>query len=87
MKLKVLFKNILVRPIELNKADDSGLVTTINSDKFKKNYGVVEYIGEDVTRVKVEDTIIFKTQDLNQIEIEDKKYFLIMEDSIIAIDE
>jgi co-chaperonin GroES (HSP10) len=61
MKLKVLFKNILARPIELNKADASGLVATTNSDKFKKNYGVVEFIGEEVTKVKIGDTIVFKT--------------------------
>jgi co-chaperonin GroES (HSP10) len=87
MKLKVLFKNILARPIELNKADDSGLIATINSDKFKKNYGIVEYIGEDVTKVKIGDMIVFKTKELNQLEIEDKKYFLIIQDDIIAIDE
>jgi chaperonin GroES len=86
MKLKVLFKNILARPIELNKADASGLVATTNSDKFKKNYGVVEFIGEEVTKVKIGDTIVFKTQELSQLEIEDNKYFLIIQDDVIAID-
>jgi len=86
MKLKVLFKNILAKPIELNKADDSGLVATVNSDKFKKNYGIVELIGEDVTKVRIGDVIIFKTQELSQLEIEDKKYFLIIQDDVIAID-
>lgn len=86
MKLKVLFKNILAKPIELNKADGSGLVATVNSDKFKKNYGVVELIGEEVTRVKIGDVIVFKTQDLSMLEIEDNKYFLIIQDDVIAID-
>jgi len=86
MKLKVLFKNILAKPIELNKEDESGLVATTISDKFKKNYGIVEFIGEEVTKVKIGDIIIFKTQELSQLEIENNKYFLIAQDDVIAID-
>lgn len=86
MKLKVLGKNILAKPIELNKENEVGLVTTVNNDKFKKNYGIVEYIGDEITNVKIGDLIVFKTQDLSQLEIEDQKYFLIIQDDVIAID-
>jgi co-chaperonin GroES (HSP10) len=86
MKLKVLGKNILAKPIELNKENEVGLVATVNNDKFKKNYGIVEFIGDEVSKVKVGDIIVFKTQELNQLEIENNKYFLIIQDDVIAID-
>jgi len=87
-KLKVLGKFILAKPIEISKKEvTGGFILTTNTDKVKKNYGVVEYIGQEVTSVKIGDTIIFETKEINQLEIGDDRYFLIIESEVIAIDE
>lgn len=86
-KIRVLGKFILAKPIELSKEQDDGIILTTDTDKVKKNYGVVEYIGQDVEEVNVGDTIIFETKELNQLEIGDDRYFLLIESEVIAIDE
>ncbi|OQC50775.1 MAG: hypothetical protein BWX56_01280 [Euryarchaeota archaeon ADurb.Bin023] len=85
MKLKVLNKNILAAPCPLFDEGKDLLVTTCNVDKFKKDIALVKYIGEDVKKIKVDDLIIFKTGDHNQLEIENERFFLITEDEVIAI--
>lgn len=86
-KIKVLGKFILAKPIELSEQQEDGIVLTTNTDKVKKNYGIVEYIGEDVEKISVGNTIIFETKELNQLEIGDDRFFLLIEDEVIAIDE
>ena len=86
-KIKVLGKFILAKPIELSEQQEDGIVLTTNTDKVKKNYGVVEYIGEDVEKISVGNTIIFETKELNQLEIGSDRFFLLIEDEVIAIDE
>jgi len=86
-KIKVLGKFILAKPIELSEQQEDGIVLTTNTDKVKKNYGVVEYIGEDVEKISVGNTIIFETKELNQLEIGGDRFFLLIEDEVIAIDE
>lgn len=86
-KIKVLGKFILAKPIELSEQQEDGIVLTTNTDKVKKNYGVVEYLGPDVTNINVGDTIIFETKEISQLELGSDKYFLLIEDEVIAIDE
>lgn len=86
-KIKVLGKFILAKPIELSERQEDGIVLTTNTDKVKKNYGVVEYLGPDVTNINVGDTIIFETKEISQLEIGDDRFFLLIEDEVIAIDE
>lgn len=86
-KIKVLGKFILAKPIELSERQEDGIVLTINTDKVKKNYGVVEYLGPDVININVGDTIIFETKEISQLEIGDDRFFLLIEDEVIAIDE
>ena len=49
-----------------------------------KDIALVKYI-EKMLKIKVDDLIIFKTGDHNQLEIENERFFLITEDEVIAI--
>lgn len=87
IKIKVLGKNILAKPMWLTEENKSGLVISSDANKTRKNYGIVKFIGTDVSKVKVEDVVIFQTRDINQLELDDERFFLIIEDDIIAIEE
>jgi co-chaperonin GroES (HSP10) len=87
IKIKVLGKNILAKPIWLNEENKDGIILSSDTDKTRKNYGVVEYIGDEVTKTRVGETIIFQTKEVSQLELEDERFFLIIEDEIIAIED
>lgn len=73
MKVKPLFNQILVNPVQES-------TTLLTPEAVFLNYGEVTAIGEDVTRVKVGDKICFTIWGLNHVEIEGVKHYLVPED-------
>lgn len=73
-KFKPFGNNIQIKPVE-KKQIAVGETQTIGE------YGEVTAVGEDVTKVKVGDTLVYKKYGLLDIVVDDTVYFFIPEDA------
>lgn len=71
-KIKPFGKNILIEPYTKQQILSTGSLC---------EYGTVLAIGSDVKEVKVGDKIGFTIWGLNALEVEDRKYYFVPEDT------
>jgi co-chaperonin GroES (HSP10) len=72
MEIKPFGKNILVKPIEKKQI-------LVSSQPSLCEYGTVIAIGDEVTKIKVGDTIGYTVWGVNSLEIENEKHYFIPE--------
>ena len=77
MKLSPLFKNCL---IEIHKSSFTAMSSVDEKDQIEK--ATIISVGDEVTAVKEGDVIIFKDFELDVIDLDGKKYYIINEDAI-----
>ena len=97
MKIKPLHNNVLVEPLqeeEKGSKTKSGIFIPDTVDKEKPDQGKVASVGEGKRdkdgklipmSVKKGDRIVFTKYSLDEIKVEDKKYYIISEDNILAV--
>lgn len=78
MKVKPLGERILVKREEVEEKSTGGILLT-HSHQEKPNQGEVRAIGDDVTTVKVGDTIVFGKYSSNETLHVDDDELIIME--------
>jgi chaperonin GroES len=78
MKIKPLGERLLVLREEVEETSSGGIILT-ESYQEKPNQGEVKAIGDDVTTVKVGDTIVFGKYSSNEILQVDDDELIIME--------
>ncbi len=74
MEIKPFGFNILVKPTEKKQ-------TSYADQKSLCEYGEVIAVGDEVTRIKVGDTIGYTVFGVNHLQVEDQKYYFIPETS------
>lgn len=93
MKLKPLFNNIFIEPVEETKTK-SGIVIPETADREKPMQGKVVAVGPGKLNEKGErvpmsvkegDMVLFKKYGPDELEIDGKKYLVGSEDDILAI--
>lgn len=97
-KIKPLGDRVLVNPIEaesdVHKKTASGIFIPENTNKEKGEIGIVVSVGEGSldkngkiipVKVKVGDKIIFSKYGYDEIMLEEKKYFILKEENILAL--
>lgn len=78
MKIKPLGERLLVLREEVEQKSSGGIILT-ESYQEKPNQGEVKAIGDDVTTVKVGDTIVFGKYSSNETLQVDDEELIIME--------
>ncbi|MDD3434654.1 MAG: 10 kDa chaperonin [Parcubacteria group bacterium ADurb.Bin305] len=93
MNIKPLSDHIFVEPIKEEKVSKSGIVIPQTAEE-KPKMGKVLAIGSGKVTdegkilpltVKVGDTVLFTQYAPTEIKIEDKEYYVIREDDVLAI--
>ncbi|NCC70171.1 co-chaperone GroES [bacterium] len=93
-KLRPLYDNIVILPIEKEEKTKSGILLPEKDKKEKPEQGEVIAIGEGRIKengelqklsVKIGDKVLFKSYIPSEIEVEDKKYLILRESDILAI--
>lgn len=94
MKLQPVSDYVIVEPKKEEAKTKSGIVLPDTVEKEKPQEGVVIAVGpgrllESGTRAKMQvkegDRILFSKYSPNEMKVEDKEYFVIKEDDIMAI--
>lgn len=78
MKVKPLGERILVKREEIEEKSSGGILLT-HSHQEKPNQGEVKAIGDDITTVKVGDTVVFGKYSGNDSLDVDEDTLLILE--------
>lgn len=86
MKIRPLRKSIilLAPPVEEDRTE-SGFFISAPTYQKPPEKAVVEAIGDEVTSVKVGDTVIFNNFATDSFEIEGKKFLVVSEDNVIGV--
>ncbi|MBX4198573.1 co-chaperone GroES [Candidatus Parcubacteria bacterium] len=94
-KVMPLGDRVLVRPFEEGEKDKtkSGIFIPDSVQKEKSGEGEVVAVGEGhyddgkliPVRVKVGDTVMFSKYGYDEIKVDGKEYYILKEDSILAI--
>ena len=82
-QIKPIGKNILIK-IDEQKETKSGIALPTNND-YIQEYAEVIAVGDEVKRVKVGQTIIFKSWALNTVVLPDQKVTFVEEDKLLAV--
>lgn len=81
--IKPLNNNILVEVEKLSKITEGGL---IQEEDQELERGKVKSIGDEVTKIKKGDTVLFRSYSLESITVGKKKFTFVKEDEVFAID-
>lgn len=81
--IKPLFDSIIVEP-EKEETTKAGIILTTNQE-LKKEIAKVVAVGEHVTAVKVNDRVLIKSFNVDEVRVDDKDVYFIKEDDILAI--
>jgi len=79
-----LFSNVLIEIQKQSTVTSSGIHLAVSEDK-KLEKAIVLSIGEDCTKLKVGETILFKAYSADTIELDQKEITFIKEEDILAI--
>jgi len=80
-----LFNNVLIEIQKQETVTTSGIILTTAEDK-KLEKATVLAVGEDCTKLKQGDTILFKSYSADTIELNRKEITFIKEEDVLAID-
>lgn len=84
MQLKPLSDNLIVEPVEEKKAvGEIDLPDTVDPDAPQR--GLVTAKGDDVTKVQVDDTVLFRKYAPDEFKLDGKKVMLMQEKDVIAV--
>ncbi len=96
-KIRPLGDRVLIDPVEVDsdthKKTTSGIFIPGNVDREKGELGTVVAVGEGryddgelvPMRVKIGDKVIFSRYGYDEVRMDDKKYFILKEENILAI--
>lgn len=84
LKGRVLGKNIMLRPIQVETRSPGGLILP-DAPKEKPDSATVVLIGEEVKRVEVGAVIMFHEHSVHPVEINGVTYLRMSEDHITYI--
>ena len=84
MNTKPLGPRVLIQPQTEQDQTKSGIILPDSAGQKKSNMGVIVEVG-DVEQLKVGDKVIFSELDFEPVEIEKQKYFIGVEDNVLAI--
>jgi chaperonin GroES len=94
-KIIPLADRVLVKPLnEADKKSPSGIIIPDTVSKEKPEQGIVIAVGEGKRddsgklvpiHVKVGDKILFSKYGFDEVKFDDEEYFILREDSILAI--
>ncbi|MCF7795557.1 co-chaperone GroES [Patescibacteria group bacterium] len=93
-KLKPLYDNVVILPIEKEEKTKSGILLPEKDAKEKPEQGKVVAVGEGKLKengeiqklsVKIGDKVLFKSYIPSEIEVEEEKYLILRESDILAI--
>lgn len=83
MKYQPLRNNLLVRRVSVAEVKtDSGLFLTQKAVEAQLPVGVVEEVGEEVSRCKKKQQVVYRLEDSAEI---DDDYVIISEDLVLAV--
>lgn len=94
IKLRPLYDHILVEPLKSEEKTKSGIFLPQTADKEKPDQGKIVAVGEGKLledgkirklSVKVGDIIVFAKYSPTEVKINDKEYYILKEDDILAI--
>ncbi len=93
MKIKPLYNNVLIEPMEEEQTTASGIVIPDTASKEKPQQGKVIAVGSGKTAegkevklpVKEGDTVIYKKWGGNEVENEGKEYLIVKSEDILAV--
>ena len=87
-KVLPLGRNVLVRPVTIEKTTESGIVLPETASEEKPQEGVIVAVGESEKineRIKAGTKVIFKKYSGNEIEIEKQEHVILdAKDDILA---
>jgi chaperonin GroES len=81
--IKPLFDKVLIEVEKVENVTSSGIILSVETEK-KLEKATVKAVGEDVTKLKKGDIIIFKDYNYDTIEIDDEEYSFIKEEDVLA---
>ncbi len=78
---------VLVDPVVVDEKSPSGIIIPDTANKEKPKQGIVVAVGEleDVTNVKVGDTVLFSDYGYDEIKSGGKEYYIIQSKNLLAI--
>jgi chaperonin GroES len=95
LKVKPLGDRVLVKPVsaEANEKSQHGIIIPETVDKEKPEQGTVVAVGEGrfedgeviPVKVKVGDKILFSKYGYDDVKVDDKEYYILKEENILAI--
>lgn len=94
VKIRPLYDHILVEPLKLEDKTKSGIYLPQTADKEKPDQGKVIAVGEGKVKqdgktrklsVKIGDIVLFSKYSPTEIKINNKEYFILKEDDVLAI--
>lgn len=84
--MKVLFDTILIKtPLKEETMSTGGIVLPTKSTNNKFTTAEVAYVGDEVTKVSVGDTILYSDYSGQPLEIDGVKYERLQEKNVIAV--
>jgi len=85
MIIKPIWSNVLVTPIKKPNETDSWLIISTQEEQRVSKWKVI-WIGKDVEDIEVWDTVHFPVYAPDEVEIEDEKYLVINQKSILCVE-
>ena len=86
-KIAPLGDRVLVDPIVADEKTASGIIIPDTASREKPKQGKVVAVGElqDVTDVKVGDTVVFSDFGYDEIQADGKEYYIIQSKNLLAV--
>lgn len=86
-KVTPLGDRVLVDPIVADETSPSGIIIPDTANKEKPKQGTVVAVGEleDVTNVKVGDTVLFSDYGYDEVKTDGYEYYIIQSKNLLAV--
>lgn len=86
-KVTPLGDRVLVDPIVADETSPSGIIIPDTANKEKPKQGTVVAVGEleDVTNVKVGDTVLFSDYGYDEVKTDGHEYYIIQSKNLLAV--
>lgn len=85
MNLKPLGKRVVLSPTQIEETTKGGIILPGASSKKESNIAEVIALGDDVTTLKSGDRVVFDKYKTTIIKEDDKEYFIIDLEDVLAI--
>ena len=86
-KLAPLGDRVLVEPLRVDEKSPSGIIIPDTAAKEKPKQGTVIAVGEleEVTNVKVGDTVLFSDYGFDEVTVDGEDYYIIQSKNLLAV--